>query len=290
MVSLYRKPSGMGIPLRCPIAVRFDSARFLLSDSTLPFGGVRLVRGAEQSLQHLVTALRRFSLSEFLRVDHMPPSDPWNDTTQEFYHWVGRCITVWASIDEELFEIFAECMGPRVQSAIVYYRTVTLGARLGLTGAIVQSCFPRMRKNGGHDAKSLIVWREIRDVVDGLLVTRNRLAHQQTYISLTEPDEGDPGAPSYAIYEIQMSEAEMMKAGEAPKPLSVTDLKAHYREVASARQDLSDFFLTELPKRPQLPVLKRDSSLDRMFHEMRERERRHPPKSSPASPRSRPKK
>jgi hypothetical protein len=62
-------------------------------------------------------------------------------------------------VDDELFRIFRDCVGPYEQSAIIYYRTPTLNARLGLTEEIVQSVLPkRPKKSGGHYHPSVKAW------------------------------------------------------------------------------------------------------------------------------------
>jgi hypothetical protein len=60
---------------------------------------------------------------------------------------VGYCIAAWADVDEQLFRIFQDCVGPLEQSAIIYYKTPGLDARFTLTNEIVRSILPKRPKN-----------------------------------------------------------------------------------------------------------------------------------------------
>jgi hypothetical protein len=39
-----------------------------------------------------------------------------------FFEILGRCIVAWAHVDDELFRVFRDCVGPTEQCAIIYYR------------------------------------------------------------------------------------------------------------------------------------------------------------------------
>jgi hypothetical protein len=41
----------------------------------------------------------------------------------EFHMMLGYCIAAWADVDDLLFRIFRECIGPHLQCAIIYYKT-----------------------------------------------------------------------------------------------------------------------------------------------------------------------
>jgi hypothetical protein len=221
----------------------------------------------EHNAQHLVAAFGRLLFAVFVGIGHMsedstdaPKPKGWmadiNDKHDEFFLWVGRCITVWASVDEELFAIFHECIGPKLQSAIIYYRTNTIGARLALTAAIVESYFPKEQKNGGKDHETVIAWRKVKKDFDDQLGTRNRLAHHPVHISIySRGDNIDwvegPPEDSFATYELHMSQGEEMKEGKAPEPLNILDLRDHYAKVTLVRNALDLFRQNELPKRPR---------------------------------------
>jgi len=58
--------------------------------------------------------------------------------SDEFHMWVGYCITAWAEVDDVLFCIFRDCVGPSEQCAIIYYKTPGLEARFSLIDEIVR--------------------------------------------------------------------------------------------------------------------------------------------------------
>lgn len=90
---------------------------------------------------------------------------------------VGRCITSWAQIEEKLFEICAVALrAPRKQTAIVYYKTPTIDARLKLVDELVRAIFPR-KKSGQHSTPIEKAWKDITDEFDKLIPERNALAH-----------------------------------------------------------------------------------------------------------------
>ena len=37
--------------------------------------------------------------------------ESWGELGQQFYMMIGYCIAEWASVDDELFQIFKECVG-----------------------------------------------------------------------------------------------------------------------------------------------------------------------------------
>ena len=47
----------------------------------------------------------------------------------EFHMVMGYCIAAWAAVDEQLFLLFSDCVGPHEQAAIIYYRTPGLDVR-----------------------------------------------------------------------------------------------------------------------------------------------------------------
>lgn len=67
----------------------------------------------------------------------------------QFHKMVGFCITEWAHVDELIFDIFHQCVGPLKQCAIIYYRTPGLEMRLGLTDEIVKAVLPKPARKSG---------------------------------------------------------------------------------------------------------------------------------------------
>jgi len=165
---------------------------------------------------------------------------------------VGRCIAEWAKVDDELFRIFRDCVGPYEQCAIIYYRTPSLSVRLELTDEIIKSVFPKPpRKSGGHDHSSVTAWKDAIEGFRDLLATRRRIAHQPIAVQYgpTWPLSMDLSymlaPPSW--FEIYVNQHEQLR-GEFP-PLKVDDLVAHLTAVTSLRDRLQHFFSDVLTKR-----------------------------------------
>jgi hypothetical protein len=167
----------------------------------------------------------------------------------EFYMFIGQCINDWANIDEILFQIFHHCVGPRLQSAIIYYRTPGLDARLSLTDEIVRSVLPKKKRpNGGHSHEAVRAWGAAQKGFKEALSIRRRIAHQPMAGNLNpfwrqEDGEGDI---SFLIY--ANSHEELRKG--ASQPLELKDLKKHLVDVAILNDQLFQFLHSTLKKQP----------------------------------------
>jgi hypothetical protein len=183
----------------------------------------------------------------------------------EFYMMIGQCIAEWAGVDDELFNIFQDGVGPREQCAIIYFRIQSLFTRFDLTDEIVKSVLPkpkRPKKEGGHDHPSVKAWVVAKGDYQDLLSTRSHIAHNPVEIGL-EPGRAatfggrfatqtynSPGiAPPRTWYELSASSKERMRERSATlRPLRIEDLRDHLSKVASLRQRLRDFFENVLTK------------------------------------------
>jgi len=108
---------------------------------------------------------------------------------------IGHCIAEWASVDDELFNIFQNCVGPRDQSAIIYFRIPSLSTRFDLTDEIVRSVLPRPtrpRKSGGHDHPSVKAWDAAKNGYQPLLGIRSRIAHHLGQAFMASRQVGAP--------------------------------------------------------------------------------------------------
>jgi hypothetical protein len=179
-------------------------------------------------------------------------SIPQNEA-DNFHMMVGYCIAEWAKVDDELFQIFRDCVGPTEQSAIIYYRMPGLSVRLTLTDEIVRSVLPKpARISGGHDHASVKAWKDaIKDFRD-LLGVRRRIAHHPIAIKHGATWSFDPvlssllAQPSW--FEIHVGQREQLRSGELPA-LQLDDLKAHLTAVEALRDRLQHFFSDVLTKR-----------------------------------------
>jgi hypothetical protein len=175
---------------------------------------------------------------------------------QEFLMWIGICITTWAHVEEHLFEMCATVLsGPRVNAAIVYYRTPTLDSRLKLVGELVLAFLPKLeRAEGGHDHPNVVTWNALRKDIEGQLGTRARIAHHPV---MTHPNLYEVGdifelhdLLEVSWLEIYTSEGEQLRGrGKPPKPLLIDDLKSHNDAVIDVATRLGHFRDHVLPKR-----------------------------------------
>ena len=185
-----------------------------------------------------------------------------SNSADEFFTWLGKCITAWAQVEEHLFEICVHSLrATKHRVAIVYYRTPTLDSRLQLTNELVRTVLPaRDPPSGGHDHPDTKKWDDLRGQIIGLLPVRNRMAHHPvTYKDLGLPVLGlsTPG-PGFALpvigswYESYVSEAEKLRGKhEDIKPLTAPDLSQHRVSVEIVIKQLDLFRARVLSKYPQ---------------------------------------
>src|SRR6266478_4491999 len=151
----------------------------------------------------------------------------------EFYMWLGKCVASWSSVEEHLFTICTLALGTTEQrSAIIYYRTPTIDARLNLADELVKSRLPT-KASGDHDHDDVKQWDKLRKDIGSLLSTRNRLAHHpvigKNIFGATADREAAGMLNQYASwFTSEMSEAEKLRRrSENAKPLMVDDLSHH---------------------------------------------------------------
>lgn len=189
-------------------------------------------------------------------------SKRWEQLGADFHMKIGYCIAAWADVDDILFRIFSDCIGPRDQSAIIYFKTPGLGARFSLTDEIVKSVLPQPeRESGGHDHASMIAWKKTIDGYQELLGTRRRIAHHPVTVRMDYPRSAllnryPPGRmpvggrPAIAsAYEIYMSEGEKLRGRSADLPaLRLKDLEDHEIAVGALASRLLAFLIDVLSK------------------------------------------
>jgi hypothetical protein len=188
--------------------------------------------------------------------------------SDQFHMAVGYCITAWAGVDEHLFRIFRDCVGPYDQCAIIYYRTPSLDTRLELTHELVRSVLPkpdRPKHLGGHDHPDVRSWKAIYKEFKRLLATRRRIAHHPAEIKISaRPASASFGKPlpfnspflpppgPLTWLEIYMNSHERLRGNSAElAPLKIEDLKKHLTEVGDLREELWKFLEEVLSKQPE---------------------------------------
>jgi len=183
--------------------------------------------------------------------DYLSNQQSFHRAGDEFYTMIGQCITEWAAVDDALFDIFQDCMGPREQSAIIYFRIQSLATRLSLTDEIVMSVLPkpeRPKSQGGHDHPSVKAWKTAKGDFDELLSVRSHIAHHPVGIGL-EPSGGI--MPPKTWYELSASSKERLRERQSDlKPLRVEDLRDHLGKIIALKGRLADFLQNVLTKQP----------------------------------------
>lgn len=177
------------------------------------------------------------------------------DSTSEFFELVGRCITVWAWIDDELFRIFHCCVGPREQCSIIFYRLPGIDARLSLTDEIVRSILPK-KMAGVHDHESVQKWKNIIKQIRGLLTTRRRIAHHPVTLQSAPPFQFGVTPFGVGLFDdklaeptlaIQVGEYEKLRPRESDEGgLTKQELFAHLQSVRSIANSLNSFLRNAL--------------------------------------------
>jgi hypothetical protein len=178
----------------------------------------------------------------------------------EFHMMLGYCIAVWADVDDLLFQVFRECVGPPLQCAIIYYKTPGLDARFSLTDEIVRSILPK-KKPGGHDHPSVIAWDKAIKPRQDLLAIRRRLAHHPVTIRMrphsnsmlnrAPPGKMTIGGPihQFSWTELYATEQEKLRGRTADlMPLRLPDLENHFNGVGALANNLLGFLIWVISK------------------------------------------
>jgi hypothetical protein len=171
------------------------------------------------------------------------------DAFDDFFKWVGVCITEWARVEDQLYMICRKCLrtSPDLAS-IVYYRTPQLDPRVGLIDELIHATLPkRKRKNGGHDHPDLKQWLSIRKEIEALLHTRRRIAHHPMRADIDlETSKG-------TLIHIEPSFAETLRGrnDDHLNPLTQDDLEQHVIRLQNVVNQLALFYQHTLPKHPR---------------------------------------
>lgn len=166
----------------------------------------------------------------------------------DFLHWVGRCITRWADVDDALFAIFSLCLGGRNnQSAILYYRISGLEPRFATVDELVRSVLPaRERKEGSHNPAEVQHWEKTIQGYQNLLHERRLIAHQPLHVQVGDEIQPAPNAllrPAAASYIIYTNAMERLRAKKSETKLDVGRLIDHDLAVLSLSVGLWTFHL-----------------------------------------------
>lgn len=148
----------------------------------------------------------------------MSDDDPeaWRKSCDEFHMVMGYCIAAWAGVNDQLFNIFRDCVGPLDQCSVIYYRTPGLDARLSLTAEIVRTTLvPSWERPGNADPR-MKEWNAIAAQFRRLLAVRRRIAHHPVR---TEPLRvGMPVGIPLTEFEIYVGRHEELRESAAKLP------------------------------------------------------------------------
>jgi hypothetical protein len=165
-----------------------------------------------------------------------------------FYASLGECITAWATIERELFDLFHRALGierrwrpksrrnaDREKSALIFWTLPTFGMRLSYTSMLVTYC---LETGDGSKSKAQQYWKKLNKDLERLHSFRNKLAHQPTaedeIVPPTDPD--DEGA--MIIWAKEMIVPNKLDKRKSFKPIEHADLEAHLKAVLLVRNRL----------------------------------------------------
>jgi hypothetical protein len=172
----------------------------------------------------------------------------------EFLMVAGSCISQWAGADEVLFLLCHRILRTTVEhSAIVYYRTPTLDARMSLASDLVGSVIPRPKRKGEHVHPDQKTWSKIERDFRDLLLIRNRIAHEHVWptFRVAYDDELKGHRPFVSGFELFASQHERAR-GRAERPaLRIDDLRAHLFATSEITGRIHQFRYGPLPKHIQ---------------------------------------
>jgi hypothetical protein len=161
-------------------------------------------------------------------------------TETKFYEAVGRCIKIWAGVENYLFDICVELLETSPQIAgVIFFRTPTIDARLTLVSDLFLARFlPRGLKSGDHMPKIIDDWQAIHVDLKNRLGPRNLAAHSPvstSYFGKVDQTTGDwIGESTWWVRE-HAADAVRPKSGkirtDQRKELGTEALLAHVEEI-----------------------------------------------------------
>lgn len=174
---------------------------------------------------------------------------------EEFYAVLGRAITKWADLEQELFRIVHRILRcPEERAAIVFYRCSTIGARLALANDLVASCFPQ-KEPGRHTHRGLERWGELYKKIDGGLKVRNSLAHHPAGLEVDVYVAADGNLFVESVAASRISRTKQLYKGQQPA-LTKKEIETHTELVRGLTTSLTVFLdshLRRLPTRARIP-------------------------------------
>ena len=156
------------------------------------------------------------------------------ELANEFHMIAGQCVSEWAAADEFLFLLCHFILRGMVEhSAIVYYRTPSLDARVSLATELVGSVIPRTAEGRPHDDQE--TWTKLAKEFRAQLSIRNRIAHEAISPIFRVVPEEEIGAWRITVSGFELYARQLERARGRPEkpPLRIDELRQHL--VATAR-------------------------------------------------------
>lgn len=154
----------------------------------------------------------------------------------EFYTHVGRCIKRWADLEGYLFEICDWALnGERSLSAIVFFRTPSIDARLTLVSDLLKRTLVGQKRDPKfpQNPTNLEIWSKLEKRIRVRLEFRNMLAHQPVavdYAALLALPNGTPNAYDLSRV-IQQDWDDKKRRPSSIKPISIEAMADHLKAV-----------------------------------------------------------
>jgi hypothetical protein len=167
-----------------------------------------------------------------------------------FYASLGECITAWAAIERELFELFHRALGveprwgsknrrnpDRDKSALLFWTFPTFGMRLSYTSMLVTYC---LQTAEGSKTKAQKYWEKLRKDLEELYSFRNNLAHQPTAKDkVIDHDEG-----TILVWAKEMIIPNKLDKKKSFKPIEQADLDAHLLSASAICHKLKSTYVS----------------------------------------------
>lgn len=173
---------------------------------------------------------------------------------REFHEQVGKCITEWAWIEGELFELCSLSLKTSLKCAsIVFQRTPSLEGRINLTDELIRTFLPSPQK-GGKTHEHVKEWDGIISQIRKLLPERNAVAHAPVGAALTMNLEVRKGAGTVSGVKTWLQTFkrpyELARGTVRQQHIKIEDLQRHALAVENLIKRISAFRETVFPKPP----------------------------------------
>jgi hypothetical protein len=166
-----------------------------------------------------------------------PEPEEYVEAETAFLRAVGLCVTQWAFIDRLLFRLFKQGIGaPTHRAAVAYYDQHSINSHLRQVDALMKGL---LADPEGEELR--LLWKELRDKLNGLLPTRNIVAHQP--VRRVGKSDGKMAVYEYGIYvePYQRFLKKEHKGMNGKDALLTEDLIAHSEAVAELEMELTSF-------------------------------------------------